>query len=253
DGGGQLPGVHKVAVVTERDRVHAVCLEHRLRVVPGRRAGRRVSGVPDGEVAVQRGQGGLVEHLADQPKVLVDQDVAAVGDRDTRRFLPAVLLGEQTEVREPGDVVPGGPDAEQPALFLGGFRSHRGTQSTDGSAGSDGPAARAATRAAARPRRKAMPRVSSTSTTEVTIATGRSEGGCSAPTVTVAVQVTPSSASEDPTILHDPDETSLDTAPGAWVSTWTVRRPSVQAQTAVDRGAICARAVPTRSLVTVNA
>ena len=80
--------------------------------------GRRVARVPDREIAVQRGERGLVEDLADQPEVLVDEDVAAVGDRDAGGLLATVLLGEQPEVREPGDVLPGCPDAEQAAFVL---------------------------------------------------------------------------------------------------------------------------------------
>ncbi len=73
----------------------------------------------DGEVAVQRGERRLVEDLADEPEVLVDEDVVAVGDRDAGGFLAAMLLREETEVGEAGDVVAGRPHPEQPALVLG--------------------------------------------------------------------------------------------------------------------------------------
>src|SRR5690242_21855984 len=39
----------------------------------------------------ERVEGGLVEDLRDQPHVLVDQDLAAVADRDPGRLLAAVL------------------------------------------------------------------------------------------------------------------------------------------------------------------
>ena len=64
---GELGGVHEVPVVPERDGVHAVGLEDRLRVVPRGRTGGRVAGVPHGEVPVERRQGRFVEDLADQP------------------------------------------------------------------------------------------------------------------------------------------------------------------------------------------
>ena len=74
---------------------------------------------PIAEVAVQRGERGLGEDLRDEPEVLVDQDVLPVADRDAGGFLAAVLLREQTEVREAGDVLTRGPDPEQPAFVLG--------------------------------------------------------------------------------------------------------------------------------------
>jgi hypothetical protein len=74
--------------------------------------------VADREIAVERGERGFVEDLADQPEVLVDEDVAAVGHGDPGGFLAAVLLGEETEVGEPRDVVAGCPDADEAALLL---------------------------------------------------------------------------------------------------------------------------------------
>ena len=48
----------------------------------------------------------------------------AVGDRDARRFLAAVLLGEEPEVRETSDVLTRGPHPEQAAFVFGTLRSH---------------------------------------------------------------------------------------------------------------------------------
>src|SRR4029079_1436837 len=56
-------------------------------------------------------------------------------------------------------------------------------------------------------------------------------GGSTPPTTTVAVHVTPSWASVDPATWHWPVATSLDTAPGAVLSTVTLRRSSVQTHT----------------------
>jgi hypothetical protein len=72
--------------------------------------------VADRHVALQRAQLLLVEHLADQPLVAHGHDVAALRGGDARRLLPAVLEGVQGEVGQPGDVVAGGVDAEDPAL-----------------------------------------------------------------------------------------------------------------------------------------
>ena len=79
---GELVGVHEVAVVSERQGVRAVGLEDGLRVLPRGRAGGRVARVPDREVAVQGRERRLVEHLAHEPEVLVDQDVVTVAHRD---------------------------------------------------------------------------------------------------------------------------------------------------------------------------
>ena len=74
--------------------------------------------MPDRQVALEGGQRRFVEHLADQPELLVDEDVVAVADRDAGGFLAAVLLGEEPEVREPGDVLAGSPYAEEPAFLF---------------------------------------------------------------------------------------------------------------------------------------
>ena len=123
----QLAGVHQVPVVPQRERPHAVVLEDGLGVVPGRGPGGRVAGVADGEVPLEGRQRGLVEDLGDQPEVLVDQDVVTVGDRDARRLLATVLLGEETEVGETGDVLARGPHPEQAAFVFGTLRSHLGS------------------------------------------------------------------------------------------------------------------------------
>ncbi len=122
--GDQLAGVHEVAVVAEGEGSNTVVLEDGLGVVPGGGAGGRVAGVPDREIALEGGERGLVEHLRDQPEILVDQDVVAVGDRDAGGFLAAVLLGEETEVRQTGDVLARGPHPEQAAFVFGTLRSH---------------------------------------------------------------------------------------------------------------------------------
>ena len=115
----QLVGVDQVAVVAERDRAVRGGAERRLGVLPGAGPGRGVAGVADREVALERVQGGLVEDLRDQAHVLVDEDLAAVADRDAGRLLAAVLEGVETEVGELGDVLAGGPDAEDAAGVLG--------------------------------------------------------------------------------------------------------------------------------------
>ena len=119
---GQLPGVDQVAVVAEGDLEVAGGLVGGLGVLPEAGARRRVADVPDGDVARQRGELLLVEDLGDQAHVLVDDDRGALGDRDARRLLAAVLEGEQTVVGEVGCLHSGGMDADDPAGFLRAVR-----------------------------------------------------------------------------------------------------------------------------------
>ncbi len=52
----------------------------------------------DRQVALERGEATLVEHLGDEPHVLDHGDRLAVADRDARRFLAAVLQGVEAQV-----------------------------------------------------------------------------------------------------------------------------------------------------------
>ncbi len=115
----QLGGVHQVAVVAERQRALGGGPEGRLGVLPHGGAGGGVAGVPDGDMAEQRAQGGFVEDLRDQTHVLVDEDLGAVAHCDTGGLLSAVLQGVQPEVGEFGDLFTGGPDTEDTAGILG--------------------------------------------------------------------------------------------------------------------------------------
>ena len=115
----ELVGVDQVAVVAERDRAVGGRPEGRLRVLPDARAGRGVAAVADREVALERGERGLVEDLGDQPHVLVDEDLATVADRDPGRLLAAVLERVEAEVGELGDVLARRPDPEHAAVVLG--------------------------------------------------------------------------------------------------------------------------------------
>ena len=117
---GQLGGVHQVAVVAQRQAGAGLGgAERRLGVLPGRGAGRGVAGVADREVAAQAAQGRLVEDLADQPEVLVDDHRGAVGHRDAGRLLAAVLQGVQAEIGQLRDLLPGRPDTEDATGVLG--------------------------------------------------------------------------------------------------------------------------------------
>ena len=112
--------VDQIAVVPQGDvravRRHA---DHGLGVLPRRRAGRGVSGVPHRDVPLEGVERLFVEDLRHQAQVLEDQDLVAVAHRDARGFLAAVLQGEQPVIGELGDVFAGRPDSEHAALFAG--------------------------------------------------------------------------------------------------------------------------------------
>ncbi len=73
----------------------------------------------DGDVSAERLEAGLGEHLGDQSHLLVHDDVIAVAHRDAGRLLPAMLKRVEAEVGELGDLLAGGPDAEDSAGILG--------------------------------------------------------------------------------------------------------------------------------------
>ncbi|GAA5006593.1 hypothetical protein GCM10025734_46840 [Kitasatospora paranensis] len=75
----------------------------------------------DGDMPVQRPQGGLVEDLGHEAHVLEDENLGAVAHCNARGFLSAVLQGIEAEVRELGDLLAGSPDTEDAASVLGAF------------------------------------------------------------------------------------------------------------------------------------
>ncbi len=69
----------------------------------------------DGEVALERRDVGLVEHLGHEAEVLVDHHAIAVADRDAGRFLAPVLEREQAQRRERRCLLAGRVDADDTA------------------------------------------------------------------------------------------------------------------------------------------
>ena len=92
--------------------------ERGLGVLPDAGSGCRIASVPDRNMAVQGVKGRLGEHLGNQPHVLVHPDVGAIAHRDTRGLLPAMLKSVEPEVREFGNLLVGGPYAEDTAGIL---------------------------------------------------------------------------------------------------------------------------------------
>src|SRR5580693_6144786 len=90
----------------------------RLSVTKDTGSGSGIANVTDCDVALQLVHDLLVEDLVDESHLLKPLEALAVGDVDTRRFLSAMLEGEESEVGEPGDVLSGREDAEYSAFFL---------------------------------------------------------------------------------------------------------------------------------------
>ena len=63
-------------------------------------AGRRISGVPDGENTAQRSQYFMAEDIGNQTHGLVLAQAFAVRGDDARRFLSAMLEGVESEIGE---------------------------------------------------------------------------------------------------------------------------------------------------------
>jgi hypothetical protein len=71
--------------------------------------------VGDGERTAQARQAALVEDLGDEAKILVQHQLLAVADRDTGRFLAAVLEREDSECGNSGGIRAGHHRAEDAA------------------------------------------------------------------------------------------------------------------------------------------
>src|SRR5690606_7888900 len=108
----------QVAVVAEGDAAARLGgLERRLGVLPAAAPGGGVAAMADGDMTLQRREHLLVEDLGHQPEVFEDDDLRAVGHRDTSGFLAAVLRGVEAVVGELADFFTSRPNPEH-AAFL---------------------------------------------------------------------------------------------------------------------------------------
>ncbi len=116
---GQGGRVGQVAVVGQPEPGPPDAAERRLGVGPVTRTGRRVAGVPDGQMAAQTGELALVEHGGHEAHVPHHGDEVAVADRHARRLLATVLEGEEPVEGQVCHGAPRGVDPEDSARFLG--------------------------------------------------------------------------------------------------------------------------------------
>ena len=120
DEGLEGVGVGEVTVVGQGETATTLTrAEGRLGVVPDARTCRRVSGVPDGHVAPEGVEGGLVEDLGDQSHVLEDHHSATVRHRHASGFLASVLQGVHAEIGEFGHLLTRGIDPDDATGVLG--------------------------------------------------------------------------------------------------------------------------------------
>ena len=117
-------GVREIAVVGDRDRAPGGGGGDRLSVPEIRASGGRVAHVTDGAVARQAPQPLGAEHVGHPPHVLLGVEVGAVGGRDARRLLAAMLERVEAEVRDVAGLRMV-PDAEEPALVVESCRHAR--------------------------------------------------------------------------------------------------------------------------------
>src|ERR1700678_568508 len=81
--------------------------------------------MPDRELAGERAQVVLGEHLVDEPKLAARDDVAtAIGRGDASRLLAAVLQGVQREVRQTRHLVTGRVQSKHSALVARSLTHH---------------------------------------------------------------------------------------------------------------------------------
>ena len=73
----------------------------------------------DGDLALETAQVLLVEDLGDEAHVPEHGEAPAVGHGDARRLLPAVLEGEEPEVRDARDVAVRRANAEDTTHLVG--------------------------------------------------------------------------------------------------------------------------------------
>ena len=92
----------------------------RLRGLPALGTRRAVAHVANCELTGERREVCIAEHLVDEAEVLAHHNRATVAHSDAGRFLTAVLQRLQAEIREPRDIAPRSPYAEDPALLVKG-------------------------------------------------------------------------------------------------------------------------------------
>ena len=112
-------GVDQIPIVSDRDLTAGKAKKQWLAVAVGTATGRRVTDMPDRLGASDSLQSTPIEDLVDQAQARAAQQRLTVGRDDTRRLLPAVLLGVQAQLRQENGIVLT-PDAEQTAVMSNG-------------------------------------------------------------------------------------------------------------------------------------
>lgn len=111
-------GIDQVAVMRHRDGSEAILAEQRLGIAKLAGSGGRIADVPNRRHADQLlPQQSRVKHLAHQSHAHMAIELPAIGHRNARGFLAAMLLGEQALIADLGGLRRT-PDAEKAAFFF---------------------------------------------------------------------------------------------------------------------------------------
>ena len=127
--GTKLGGIDQGPIVRKGEwAVHGFNQE-RLGIARGGRTHGRVAGVPDCLITGERGEGFRGENLGEQADILVDPRALTVGDRNARRFLTAMLQGEEPEEGQLGRFFAAGRGyGDHPAFFARSVVAKRGDE-----------------------------------------------------------------------------------------------------------------------------
>jgi predicted metal-dependent phosphoesterase TrpH len=110
---GELSSVGEIAVVPQsKTRALGARAENGLRIAPGARPGGRVARMANGEIALQRGERTLVEHVGNEAHVTDDSDGFPVAHGHSGGFLPTMLQGVEPVIRQESNRTAGRVDTE---------------------------------------------------------------------------------------------------------------------------------------------
>ena len=93
--------------------------KHGLHVGPFLAAGGGIARVPHRYVSLEGRQGGFIKDIGHQAHVFEYDDAVIIAHRDAGGLLATVLQGEEPEVGQLGDFLPGSPNAVDAAFFAG--------------------------------------------------------------------------------------------------------------------------------------
>src|SRR5262249_13307566 len=95
-----LMGVDQIAVMGHRKPAARIIHSDRLAILQSAFSGRRIAHVPDGTLAGEALESGLVEDIGDMAHLTVDMEAFAIGRNDAGALLSSMLKGIKTQIGE---------------------------------------------------------------------------------------------------------------------------------------------------------